>query len=290
MDYFGVREIYSTNTDGANPWFLGKGNWRNRSELEDEWFDDMTERKPRNELLISWQINADGSISRLADSGEQAGERAGEISLVSAVKLAPGNFLSKIVTAVSYDGDLKLISWKPNADGSISRLADSGGQARVDDSDGMLNGPICLVSAVPLSNDRVITAVRQWVKVGSGGTEPDWKNRLRLISWQINADGSITRLADSGEPPPGPQARAEDISMLSAVPLSNDRVITAVRRWEEFEDGFGNTLALILWRINSDGSITRLGLSDKVATKEDFDISLVSTVARFPNKSHYSIS
>ena len=45
---------------------------------------------------------------------------------------------------------------------------------------------------------------------------------LRLISWQINADGSISRLADSGE-------LTEKISLVSAVSDGGDRVITAVR-------------------------------------------------------------
>ena len=57
----------------------------------------------------------------------------------------------------------------------ILRLADS------DD----LAGEISEVSAVRSGRDKVITAVR----AGNG--------KLKLISWKISQDGSITRLADS---------------------------------------------------------------------------------------------
>ena len=58
-------------------------------------------------------------FSRLADSGQAAGA----ISLVSSVTLAG----DKVITAVRDGrGNLKLISWRINPNGSISRLADSG--------------------------------------------------------------------------------------------------------------------------------------------------------------------
>ena len=272
VDYFGVKKIYHTNIDGAQPWFLGKGDWRVRSQLYDGWFDSMTERRPHNELLISWQINPDGSISRLADSGEHAGERAGEISIVSAVRLPNDN---KVVTAVSYDGKLKLISWQINPDGSISRLADSGEQSSLADS-GEQVGPICLVSAVPLSDNRLVTVVR------------DRRENLTLMSWHVNsADGTISRLAISGW-------TGGNISLLSVVSQPENKVVTVVRVFTDVRvitdvdpnppSDWRNIIRLISWQINTDGSISQLSDSDPQSSKEDFDISQLSTVAQFPNK------
>jgi hypothetical protein len=107
--------------------------------------------------LISWRVAGDGSsITRLGDSGAQAGE-IGDNALMAR---APG-----VVSAVrAGDGHLKLLAWQVGANGSIQRLGDSYNLA----------GEASLITLAPSSlagNAPIVTAVRTA------------SNTLRLISW-----------------------------------------------------------------------------------------------------------
>jgi len=143
-----------------------------------------------NLKLISWQLDGStGKITRLGDSGDQAGE-VGLIALS-----LQDNFM---VTAVrTGSGNLKLISWGVAEDGkSITRLGDSGSQAGA-------------VSEIAMAG--MVTAVR----AGNG--------KLKLISWSLSPDGTqIHRLNDSDD-----QAGAATCICLSR--FSATRYVAAVR-------------------------------------------------------------
>jgi hypothetical protein len=173
--------------------------------------------------LISWQVNDDGSISRLGDSGDQAGS-ASDIDITSDPFQVNRN---RYVTACRTSaGNLKLISWNISDTGEITRTGDSGDQA----------GEASLISvaghAVGTPTAMYTTAVR----AGNGD--------LKLISWRLNDDGSLSRLADSG-------SKAGEVSEISIV-ANVQRLVTSVRT------GDGN-LKLIVWNVSAEGNFERLG-------------------------------
>jgi len=171
--------------------------------------------------LIAWRVNANGSVTRTGDSGSQAGA-------ASSISIARNPGSSRYVTAVrTASGALKLISWDVNATGSsIARRGDSGNQA----------GAASLIKIVAVRQNRFVTACRT-----SNGS-------LKVIGWRLNANGSLTRLAD---------AAAGSVSDIAASLVSGSRVVTAVRT-------SNGSLKLITWRI-TDGSITRRGDSGSQA-------------------------
>lgn len=115
--------------------------------------------------LISWRKNSNGSFTRLGDSGNQAGT----VGKIAATSFFGGN---KLATAVmTSSGSLRIITWRVNTNGSITRLGDSGNQA----------GAVTSLSVAAMSNDLLVTAVRD-----SGGN-------VKMIAWSVNANGSLTR-------------------------------------------------------------------------------------------------
>lgn len=117
--------------------------------------------------LISWRKNSNGSLSRSGDSGNQAGK----IGKISATAFFGGN---KLATAVmNSSGNLKIILWRINGNGSFTRLGDSANQA----------GKVSSLSIVALSNDMLLTAVR------------DSNGFVKVISWRVNGN-NIARLND----------------------------------------------------------------------------------------------
>jgi hypothetical protein len=160
--------------------------------------------------LIAWQVTATGGTKRLGDSGQLAGA-------ISPGAIGVAGFGTDIVTAVeTAAGNLRLITWSVSSSGSIQRRGDSGVQA----------GSVSLVSCAPVDNPEqtLVTAVR----VNSGD--------LKLIVWQVDSSGAVTRLADSGD-------QAGGVSLIAATPLLGpNRILTAVRT------SSGN-LRLITWSI-----------------------------------------
>jgi hypothetical protein len=142
--------------------------------------------------LISWQINTAGPVTRLGDSGGQAGS-------ASSIDIARGN--RYVVACRDGDGDLKLISWTLGATGQLTRAGDSGGQA----------GTASLIKIVALSDTLFVVACR------------DGDGDLKLISWRLNSNGSLTRLGDSGNA----AGSVSDISMLNFP--GSQRIVTSVR-------------------------------------------------------------
>ncbi len=158
-----------------------------------------------NLRLISWRAGTAGPITRLADSGNQAGD-------ASSIDIARG---SRVVTACrTGSGNLKLISWNVAANGAITRRGDSGSLA----------GAATAIKVVAVLNTLFVTACR----TGDG--------ILRLISWRLNSNGSFTRLADSGNA----AGAVSEVSLLK-LPLagSAERVVTSVR------DGDGDLKVIV---------------------------------------------
>lgn len=170
--------------------------------------------------LDSWDLGADlSSIIWLHETGTAAGKA----DLITATVLGP----DLVVTAVrNASGNLLLIVWRLESDGTLSRLNHEDAQA----------GEIDKLGLVTLDASNVITAVRN----GSG--------HLQIIGWRIGADGSVERWATDGH--------AGDVSELAIAALggtgSNRDIVTAVR------DG-SDRLLLIVWRVAvDDRTVTRL--------------------------------
>ncbi|HZG00015.1 MAG TPA: matrixin family metalloprotease, partial [Chitinophagales bacterium] len=173
-------------------------------------------------------------VCRRGDSGGQAG-------FVSEIAAARHNKRQVITAVQAQNGSLKLIAWRVSNDGSIARTGDSADQAGAATS---------IAISRNLDDTRFITACRN----GS--------NRLFLISWDINADGTtISRLADSG-------SLAGNASLIRIVCVSKNRFVTACRAGD-------GSLKLIGWQLKNDGSLIRLAESGTQAGKV-LDIALVT--------------
>lgn len=171
-------------------------------------------------LLISWDTTG-SPIRRLGDSN-QPREQAGEVHEVALSLLAD----RKAVTAVrAGNGTLKLISWAVSSDFRvITRLGDSG----------TLAGAASLIEATAtIDASTLVTAVR----AGNG--------KLKLISWRLEANGSFTRLGDSGD-----QAGEVGVVAVSALGNQSRIVVTAVR-------AANGRIKMIGWNVPAQGPIGR---------------------------------
>ena len=184
-------------------------------------------RAASNLKLITWRATASGPITKLADSGNQAGA-ASHIDIVHG---------KRIVTAFrTASGDLKLISWDVDPiTGSITRAGDSGTQA----------GTASRIKIAIITNTRFVTAFRS----GDG--------RIKLISWSLNADGSLTRLADSGNA--GDPAAEISLLRLAITGGSIHNFVTPII------DPAGN-LKVIRWNVSTRGAFTRVSDSGVLAS------------------------
>jgi hypothetical protein len=172
--------------------------------------------------LISWDVSDTGTITRTGDSGDQAGEA----SLISVIAIADRLFVTSCRTA---SGTLMLISWRLNDDGSLTRLLpDSPGEA----------GAVSEISSVRIPTSaggggRLVTSVR----TAAG--------KLKLIVWNVSADGAFERLGDSSD-------QAGAATMIRSVRDNHGHILTAVRAGD-------GSLKLISWAISRDGkTVSRL--------------------------------
>jgi hypothetical protein len=163
--------------------------------------------------LDSWDLSPDlSSINWMHETGTAAGDA----DLVTATVLDP----NLVVTAVrNASGNLLLIVWRLESDGTLSRLNHESAQA----------GEFDAIDLITLDASNVITAVRN----GSG--------HLQLIGWNIGTNGSVTRWAADGN--------AGDVSALAIAALdgtgSTREIVSVVR------DG-SDRLLLIAWRVSVD--------------------------------------
>jgi hypothetical protein len=173
-----------------------------------------------NLRLDSWNIAADlSSITWVHETGTAAGGA----DLITAALLEP----DLVVTAIrNLSGNLLLIVWRIESDGTLSRLNQENAQA----------GEIDLITLTALDASNVVTAVRD----GSGN--------LLVIGWTIGSDGTVTRWKQDGH--------AGEVREIAAVALDgagpSKNIVTAVR---DGSDG----LLVIVWRSSvGDQTITRL--------------------------------
>lgn len=160
------------------------------------------------------------TLKRMGDSGDQAGA----VTEITAVR----HQSRQLVTAVrTSQNSLKLLSWRVNGDGSVTRTGDSGDQAGAASHIDLARGA------------RFVTALRAGNK------------KLKLVSWDVTAAGAISRAGDSGE-------QAGEADSIKVVALTRDLFVVACRTADR-------TLRLISWRLNADGSLTRLHDSGNAA-------------------------
>lgn len=196
--------------------------------LTDTLFVTAVRNASGNLVLIAWRLEDDGELIRVADSADQA-QAVTEIALVKVSPDAAGNH--RVVTAVrGGDGTLVMISWSVAPDGSsIRRLAFDHGQGGTGIAD--------LIRAVATGPTRVVTSVRS----ASGN--------LVLISWSLDANGTLARLSDSH----GQAGRILDNALMSRP----GGVLSAVHGL----DG----LRLIRWTVSAQGAIARVSDSGSQA-------------------------
>jgi hypothetical protein len=170
--------------------------------------------------LDRWDISGDlNSITWR----NQTGTAAGEADHITIVALEP----DLAVTAVrNGSGNLLLIVWRVESDGTISRLKVENAQA----------GEVDAISLVAFDSENVLAAVRN----GSG--------HLQIIGFHISSDGKVDRWVKDG--------KAGDISEVAVAALGDTRpyrhIVTAVR------DG-SDHLLVIAWRVSpEERTITRL--------------------------------
>ena len=160
-----------------------------------------------NYQLVLWSIRDNGVVVRLPDPAGATGGKASKIQIVPVGRL----FVSAMANA---DGELLLISHN----NSFARLKDSAGQA----------GKVKALHLVTLTVSRVLT-----VCISAAG-------RLLNIVWEIQPDGSITRLFDSGSDGP----RAKNVASVLYREDGSSQVVATVYA------NNSSKLVLSTWRID----------------------------------------
>ncbi len=143
--------------------------------------------------LISWQVTAEGVISRISDSGNQAGF-AYDIDITSA-----GDF--HVAACRNPVGKLALLTWRVSDAGLIWLQAEH--VAKAIELDGS-------IKIGRLTDQLLVTAYR--AKTG----------RLGLTAWRLQGDGSLQQLQDSTE-------TAECVDEVQLIRMSNSTVVAVVR-------------------------------------------------------------
>jgi hypothetical protein len=225
-DRGGTIDRRNDSRDAAGHDRAGSASVINILALTEEIFVTAVRTGSGDLMLLTWRLESNGELTRIADSGSQA-ETVSEIALVRVDADPFGN--PRVVTAVrAGDGTLLLISWKVSPDGSsIERLSHDHGQA----------GRADLIRAVTIDGGIIVTSMR-----AADGN-------LLLISWAIDSNGSITRRTDS-------HGLAGEI-FSNAIMRNPVGVLSAV------ESGHG--LLLIKWKITPQGGISRGADSDMQA-------------------------
>ena len=173
----------------------------------------------RNRLrLIVWDISEDGTVTRRGKSGEH-----GYANRLRST-LSPSGHV--VVSYRKSTERLTISTWTVSSDGlTVTRRAHSGRQAGNVEDHALMPRPDGVVSGVMTRR----------------GTK-----RLKLISWQIASDGSISRLGDSQR-----QARRVSGIWLCQEPLDGDSPIVTTCRT------LSGKLKLITWTDQPWGGLSR---------------------------------
>ena len=190
-----------------------------------------------------------------------SGNQAGEVSEINSATSADGRLLVTAVRLGLVDA-FKVIVWD---------VSDKNAVRRVGSSDVFGDG--ALVKVVR-TGDRYVTAHSR----RSNGA-------LQLTSWAISPSGAITRLADSGN-------LAGGVSVVSLLSPTVDFLVTAVQ-------ALSGRLLLIGWRLNADGTFTRLlsATADEASPQiasvnvtHDRIVTAIRTVDGFLRLIHWRVS
>ena len=156
--------------------------------------------------LIGWAVGANGSITRWAGGASEAGAVFG----IATAAAPSGGPISDIVTAVqNASGDLLLIAWRPSPlDGTIARLADSGGEAGQ-------AGDLAIVSAITSAGTpSILVSMRN----GSGA--------LEIIAFRLIADDGGALILRTGDYTGRDNV---DVTGTALATVDADRVVSANR-------------------------------------------------------------
>lgn len=175
--------------------------------------------------VVLWRVRDNGVILRMGDPTGGTGGSASSPRMVAVGSL----FVSAMRDA---DGELLLITH----DGGFARLKDSGNQA----------GEVGDLDIVALSASRVLTTCIS----GSG--------RVLNIVWEIQPDGTVVRLFDSGTD--GPSATSVSAVLLQQTPTVQVVAILYA--------GDSSRLVLSTWRV-TDGSVALMADSAEQMGKAD---------------------
>lgn len=174
--------------------------------------------------LILWRIRVDGSFERLADSGTQAGD----VTEISLTRISgSGNQFILATPVLAANGKVKVITWAVSTIGnSIERRGDSGEQigegalikscmhsgflvVSVKSAANKLTVIVCTISEDGRQVQRISDShgqageirlnglVNRDYGVVSGVT--DANGNIKLIKWNINATGTVSRIGDSSD-------------------------------------------------------------------------------------------
>jgi hypothetical protein len=185
-----------------------------------------------NVVVIVWNVAADGSIERLGENRD-----FGEGDLIqSCIHPATGLL---VVSCRAANGNLKVITLSVLESGlTVHRHFDSGDQAGKIHSNALMARPRGVLSAVKADNDN-----------------------LKLIAWDIDAAGHVTRLGDSapdqvgGIGLPGLPGRFGLVQFADDTRHPEAPVLTCVQTEE-------NKLKLITWDDQpANGELTTIGTS-----------------------------
>lgn len=183
-------------------------------------------------LLISW--NCSSQLTSITRAGDSSASHTGAADLIGITSAMTEFGQPVVVTALrNGSGNLELISWRLEANGTVTRLGDSGSQA----------GAVNSVAVVALGGNLVVTAVQTSHSIAHA------HGNLKLIAWQISQNGAkITRIGDENHL----FGEAGEVSEVAMTNMSGFQgVLTAVK------NGSGN-LELIAWAVNATNGFKRL--------------------------------
>lgn len=170
-----------------------------------------------NLKLIAWELMPDLNITRRGDI-DAGNIKSADITTTNSV------FKGVISATVDQDNQLKVIAWQFN--GQNKTFTRKG-----DNTAGAVSGAIQIARAPISGHDLVVTAVK------------DKNNDLKLIVWQVDATGKITRKGS---------ATAGIFNLVDLTVGNNGYLITTLG------DGSG-ALRMIAWQITPMGEIERAG-------------------------------
>lgn len=220
-----------------------------------------TDDSNRRLLLILWEVNADGSVTRRGDSGTQAGE-ASDIAITFLRRLGgsdPGVLVATASRTAPDTGRVRVIVWFIGDDNRIERRGDTGdtGDHALGDAsqlaligrhDGRTlvlscrdsNSNLLLISLSVSDNGHLVQRVDSTHGAAGGifrnalvprpygclSVTTDAGENLFLVKWELDNEGRLRRLGDSGD------KQAGHASIVTAVAVSADGnapIVTPVR-------------------------------------------------------------